>query len=408
MRNYLAQQSEITVVVGIGPGHGHQKAAVTGMLRLQELGFKGKFAVIFEGDNKYARNKFEFLAKSYPEIKWKAHSEEKAPSNDLGATFACDDHYQRKTAEGFAKHYRTKDFIKLGPTGWMKGAQQIYAHDSNHELPEDVATDGILECGSGASSMPPEGISREVKTLVKGQSKGNWQLISIYGLHDWPAQSGRKDSSKPEVVGLSGKDELGLLLEGLLARGSGGPAVVCVVGELPEIPSEIKESKRFKKVFDSAFLSLPAFRLSKGEVALVHLSKVDEKDFHHLVRNADLFVAEGANSLSFAKKSGTPFLIGGRQILQPGRGDEHFLDQENFKKASTALTAALDSHAGSSVTQEAHASPSREQRLEDLSAYLDKCLEGQLKSFYEQGAERFLSRPDKVFEAVHRVASPSD
>ncbi len=398
---YLTAQPSVTVIVGIGPGHGHQKAALTGMQRLNELGFKGRFSIIVENDNKFARDKFKFLVKSY-DLKWKLYDERQCPSNQLGLTFACDDHFKRSSAQGFADHYKTSQFVRLGPTGWVKGAHEVFTHGLNVQLASKVAQEGILECN--AFTATSDGLRRDVNTLIKGKESGKWQLVLVHGLHDWPSQVSRTPSTPAESVGLSGKDELDILLTALLKRASSKPVAVCVVGQQPTISASIQKASSFKKsIFVSSVLGIPGFhgsnglasrRLSTGDVGLVHLPQVAEKDFQQLIGHADLIVAEGANSLSAAKKNGTPFLVGGRQTSHGG-ANNYFLAQEVFLKASRALSTALP--ISPSKTNE------RGQRTAALSDYLSECLEGQFSAFYAGGKEQFLDCPDKLFEALRQV-----
>lgn len=399
VHDYLTHQKEITVLVGIANGFGFQASAVTGMRRLQELGFKGRFAVLVEGDNKFARQKFEFLAKSYQKtIKFNIYNAKNPPpANELGMTFACDDYDKWDTADRFAKECNTKNFIHLSTTGWKGGHQQVYANGRLQEFSPEVLENGILECGSGDAASHEGEVSRQVKSIIKAKEKKGMKVVVKYELHDWPSNVRDRESASPEKIGLRGEEELSLLVESLLQHQQ-EPILLCVVGKLPDLPKNLIGSPRFGKVFDPAFLGKPA----RGDVKLLHLKHVDNLSFDYLEQHCDLAIGEGAKFLASAKKFGTPFLVGGRNYLQKLPIDEAFMENSDFANASTALTAAIDPPE-TQGTRAAPPPPSREQRLKDLSTYYEKCLSGKLRSFYDDWSEAFLSLPCKTFEGVRMV-----
>lgn len=388
IRNYLATQKAIKVAVFGGGGYGHQRAAVTGMQRLIELGFNGEFLLITEGNN--VKSRLDFLLKSNPQIKVRhvdQSSEEKLP---LGYCFALD--FPMFTPPH--QTYNVEHFVLLAPTDWIGPMIAIdSAQNGDFALMEqerEILDKGILEansCDPGNGS-----IGGSVSKLISGRDVGQFQMISVYGLYDWPNTDQGKISPIPEIVGLTPEQEIDVLVKGLLTRSPSCKSIV--VSILSDVDIHISKSSSRVKVVRRLEDFDPS-TLKNGDIVLLKCARLPPHEFNAVVRNSDLFVAEGSNSISFAKREGIPFIIGGRQYSC----SDGLPNNPAYTAASRALTFAIPDR----LTYEEIQKYPIEQRSTDLGRFVSDCLEGRNSASYSSCQRNFTSRTDKVFASLMMV-----
>lgn len=419
IKKILGAQKYIVVVVENGSGYGHQKAAATGMQRLVELGFQGVFLVRVAGGSESIRNRLDFLLQSSPEIKFHHTKRKHDEKLNLGFCFASD-------GPRFDSHkkYNVNHFISLAPTDWTGTQEKIFSDQIkwSSELVNTIES-GILEAESCAQALPPP---ESICNLITGRELGYYKIISIYGLRDWPTTPQAKISTLPQVIGLAPDQELDILIKSLLTRDvSNAPVVIPIIADTMIDVREVSNRVKIVQNIDN----FDAKSLENGEIVIVMCGKLPPHSFNAIVRNSDLFIAEGSNSISLAKREGIPFLVGGRQY--PRR--DGLKDNSAYAAASKSLTYALpenftffdrrsmnEMNSKSSrdaemfslqlrvKAQETAKKFSLAQRTKNLSHFIGNCLDGHLHSDYQACQSDFLSRSDKVFASLASVCAAQE
>jgi hypothetical protein len=420
IRAFLSKQTEIKVLVGQGDGHGHQQAALTGMGRLLELGFTGKFLVNCRGDSADIQRRFDFLAESYPQLQIEHLKGKKftKAQTALGFCFASDTlNYSDNTLH---KTYGVDHFVSLNPTDWVMPSNVVHPYESKNTSIYYLLEEGILESTlpTRANERTDASIDRCINQLVSGKQDGRWNLVPIYGLHDWPAKAEQRISDSPTVVedpkilGLTPRQELGILAESLTGRDAQcKPVVLPILSQIdPQIASELAGLDRVKIV--DGLSELAALEPQAGDVVFVRMPTLPVHQFQQLVAEADLFVGEGCNSICFAKNRGIPFLHGGRDWSEDS-SQERPPKNDLFNNANTALQSAFtesvprdNPHAAKAI--EKTNLLTQQKRAEDVRAFMEDGLAGRLAGFYREASDKFNRRPDRVFAALMYVLAKEE
>jgi hypothetical protein len=420
IRAFLGKQIEIKVLVGRGDGHGHQQAAVTGMGRVLELGFTGKFLVNCMGDSDNIQRRFDFLAESYPQlqIEHKKRKEFTKAQAALGFCFADDIlNYSDNTLH---KTYGVDHFVSLNPTDWVMPSNVVHPYESKNTDIYYLLEEGILESTlpTRANERTDANIERCINQLVSGKQEGRWNLVPIYGLHDWPAKAEQRISRSPtevedpKILGLTASQELRILAESLTGRDAHHkPVVLPILSQIDaQIVSELAGLDRVKIVHD--YTELAALEPQAGDVVFVRMPSLPVHQFQQLVGEADIFVGEGCNSICFAKSRGIPFLHGGRDWSEDS-SKERPPKNDMFNNANTALQSAFtesvprdNPHAAKAI-EKTDLLP-QQKRAEDVRAFMDNGLAGRLAPFYKEASDNFNRRPDRVFAALMYVLATKE
>ena len=409
---YLRSLREIKVIVTKGGGFGRQHAAVTGMRRLRELGFGGKFLVWCASDGENVKERLQFLARPHPnlDIDCVSYRQLIAHKTELGLCFAGD--LMRQSSFALDKTYNVDHFVLLNPTDWpgmpwIGIANEIDARNRYVNTASQILAEGILECRSHPVADDTAHRADVVESLIAGRREKFWHLIPVYGLCDWPARARQTMLRQPTQIGLTAAQELAVLAQALSSRdGQAKPVIVPVLDQIaPEALLELEKTPRVKVVHDIAGLTASA--IEPGAVLFFDMPALTPDQFDKLVMQADLYVAEGANSISFAKKEGIPYVRGGRAYLDAFSDQsipESIPEGAAYRNAGIALQHAFVEN----IPDEPDLIGGRlkaslltlEKRGDYLRKLIDLCLAGKTGDFYRTASTKFKARPDKIYAAV--------
>jgi hypothetical protein len=409
---YLRSQQAIKVIVNKGGGFGHQHAAVTGMRRLRELGFGGTFLVSCASEGENVKERLQFLARPHPNlhIDYLSYRDVIAQKTELGFCFAGD--LMRQSSFALDKTYNVDHFVLLNPTDWpgmpwMGIANEIDGRNRYLNTVSKILAEGVLDCRSHPVADETAHRAAVVEGLIAGRREKYWHLVPIYGLRDWPTRARQSMLRRPTQIGLTAAQELAVLALALSGRDPAArPVIVPVLDRIaPDVLQELEKYPRVKVVRDVAGLAVSA--RESGAVIFFDMPVLTPDQFDKLVMQADLYVAEGANSVSFAKKEGIPFVRGGRAYLDALSDQsmpESIPEGAAYRNAGIALQHAFVEN----IPDEPDLIGGRlkaslltlEKRGDYVRKLVELCLAGKTGDFYRTASGKFKARPDKIYAAV--------
>ncbi len=415
--DFLGSQETIRVFMGEAPGNGHQAASVTVMRRLRELGFAGRFEVVYQPGVRAKLSKllpgFNPFAGSHQTLDGlgavliPSQTFLRSPRTRVRLAITGADDYENPGASGMSADY----FLVLQPQDWSEEATLQAGDEERIELPELTELGYVYRVARPAdvpSFVKEEmahdrALAAKVPGLVKVLSRKDHHLLPAYGL------------------GFKGVKKLDRLVKALgLARPAlGGKGVVIPVissldeEEVAKLKARLAEPRGRRSFFgwlartqrrtgggeDSSGVRVLSERdlelsgaldgLGEGEVLVVLIGPVTQSVFEFLFSQATLpATVAGKNAMNLMRLLGKPFLNTVGDHPAPEGSSLAPEDAVLIRDAHDALRGRL----GSS--------------LEDLAAFLAKSLdpESALSRFYKSLSP--LDAPiskDKLAQGLLRV-----
>lgn len=414
MSNYLSESKRYTsigeiecirVVVRSGRGFGHQRAAITLMQKLRELGFKGTFDI--QCENMLIRSKLiemiPGLESSAPlieginmlselgAIKLSSLPDdyEKNPNFSLLpvdlAVCAGDDLTlltQRKARELF----NAQSYMGLEPTDWHQG--HCFVADQDGILMELLSA-SEMRLSSRASyqqqdvaSVQKSQTEKRILDIVRNKNI-NSQLV--YGLYPKLIEDLENGGIK-QTGNLDEAIEMQRIVDANLALGKKTckPVILLLPQDIALDHSFIRKVVRGnnKVVFvDLTKTSLNLKKYTDGQVIVAFTGHLQQAVFDHLMLQGTTLppVIEGCNSKELCESAGRPFIHGSGQ-------------HDGLRQYSVSSHGKQELHTKASLCLE-RGSP---EYLPQLIQYMEESLKSddELRSYHAERRLQFHNRPD--------------
>lgn len=414
MSNYLSESKRYTsigeiecirVVVRSGRGFGHQRAAITLMQKLRELGFKGTFDI--QCENMHARSKLmkmiPGLESSAPLIKGISmlsklgaielsslpDDYEQNPSFSLSpvdlAVCAGDD-WTLFTGGKARELFNAQSYMGLEPTDWHQG--HCFVVDQNGILME-LPSASKMRLSSRASyqqqdiaSVQKSQTEKRILDIVRNKNV-NSQLV--YGLYPESIENIETGGMKPSG-NLDEAIEMQRIVDANLALGKKTckPVILLLPQDIALDPSFISKVVRGnnKVVFvDLTKTSLNLEKYTADQVIVAFTGHLQQAVFDHLMLQGTTLppVIEGCNSKELCESAGRPFIHGSGQ-------------HDGLRQYSVSSHGKQELHTKASLCLE-QGSP---EHLPQLIQYMEESLisDDELLSYHAERRLQFHNRPD--------------
>ena len=384
----ITEMNLIRVIVKNGRGFGHQRAAITLMQKLREMGFKGTFDV--QCSSRDVKDRVESMIKGVSKLKISLFSlyektnvfKEKA---DL-AVCAADDVTALTEKDTIAKIYNSQSYIGLQPTNWDQGS--CFTVDQSGVI-TTLPSASEMRLSSVASyqqtninSIKTSDIEKKVLEIVNDSSI-NSQLV--YGLY--PEKKINKENGRLEISGnLDEVTEMKLIVDAnlKLSQRTGKTAILL-------LPQEIALDLTFKEKVKGIntnvhFIDLTKDKIDKslytaGDVVIAYTGVLQQVVFDYLMLEGTTLppVIEGCNSTETVNSSGRPFIHGSSINI-------------NLQTYPVTLNKKQDLHKQASLCLE----QGKKECLPQLIQYMEEALNlnAELFTYHEQRRDAFLERPE--------------
>lgn len=423
----LSEMQCIRVIVNTGRGFGHQRAAITLMQKLRELGFNGVFDI--HCDDRYGATLFnsktgrmEFntelivsqrLFDMIPELKTAPSSSDgiknvpglgalklsslppryesegvKFSPVDL-AVCAADD-FVMFDLDKKANLFNASAYIGLEPTDWHQG--KYYVVDQ-YEIVTDLPKASQLRLSSKASYEYPK-LSSIDQTEVNNRilkiatnCQVNTQLV--YGLY--PEKVADMEAGGMTSSGnLDESTELQRIVDANRALGLkvGKPAILLLPQDIA-LRANLQTKVSFIDL-SKKDINLQAYK--PGEVVIAYTGRLQHALFDYLMLHSTLPpVIEGCNSRELCESAARPFIHGSGKY-------------DNLKQYTLGLQNMQSLHTQASLCLE-QGDP---RYLPQLVQYMEKSLlsDKELCAYHEQRRAQFYSRPDACELALKTLGIP--
>lgn len=416
----ISRLKEIRIVVNEGRGQGHQRAAITLMEKLRELGFSGVFDVRYHelrGTHSYAGQTGRVLESLIPGFHPQDLASDKEDllikkNNRLGnirinrlpagkfnlsrvdlAMSAGDDHPKE---EKYSK-FNSDKYIGLQPTDWdmdsfveergkgrqnLQGGMRLSSKKQCELVPQDQITPTVTE--------------RRVLDVV---CNGGFNSQLVYGLH--PTMGRTQESG-----------------EGFVYSGNADPVSICErlvqahkETEFSEqkpvvllLPQDITAQGELFLRLDDKFENIHFVDLTKGEklldpakysndaVIIAYTGGLQKDVFDRILLKDTTFppVVEGCNARELCESAGRPFIHASDpkdKLRQYEVDSQHAEMQALHTKASSCLETGKGDY------------------VADLGKYMAASLnpKSKLYGYHAQRKEKFLERPDACIAAMEQL-----
>jgi hypothetical protein len=377
----LAAMTTIRVVVSPGRGNGHQRAALTLMLRLRELGFNGAFDVVCKdhlGGNQYDPATDSYFTVNTPDISERVRNMlpnyNTAPEDSAGfknipefgsiritslphdystiMQFIKVDLVVRAAADteldyrADATVFNGTSFISLQPTDWYQGRSYVVDQDGVIFELASAKQSRLATKNSTCTATADIKLTAVEERILTYLQTNNFNTQLVYGLY--PSSKYNIETRKMETSGnLDEALEVRRIVEANqhLSKITGKPTLLL-------LPQEVAQDPQFKSSIRSScdathFVDFTnhncLFNVSSYDpesVIIAYTGALQQQFFDYLMLQGTTLppVIEGCNSREICENAGKPF-IHGSGINDPLRKYAVGLkfQQELHSKASKCL-----------------------------------------------------------------------
>ena len=421
----IGEMDLIRVLVNAGRGFGHQRAAITLMQKLREMGFKGVFDI--QCDDRLGANlRSAKTGKMYineeplvsrqligmiPEFESSRPSKEGVgvvaglgmikisslphnygargdlglPEADLAVCAAEDASVIKEDAK--AKIFNAISYIGLEPTDWYQGS--CFATDQDGVVIPLLPASKTRLSSIAASQLPDISsiaLSTAEQRIIDIISDAEINSQLVYGLYpercfDIESQGGTKESGNlDEAV------EMRRIVEAnfLLSEKTGKPSILLLPQKVvldDDFISKVKGGDNHTHFVNLKKGDVNIRQYKAGDVVVAYTGILQQTFFDHLMLRATMLppVIEGCNSREICESVGRPFIHGSGKYDQLKQYDVRSGDKQNL-------------HANASLCLEQGDS----KYVPQLLQYMEESLASNpdLVAYHEQRREAFLARPD--------------
>ena len=419
----ISEMSLIRVVVNTGRGFGHQRAAITLMQKVREMGFKGTFDIQCDdriGANLRSTETGEMYRNEEPLVSRQlismipgfelSESDSKGvkmvaglgevrisslpnnyekinlilPKADL-AVCAADDKVNNYPIETKAKIFNASSYVGLEPTDWYQGSCFVVDQDG---VVTRLPPASEMRLSSAAAYQQPDithiqtSVVEERILGITSDARINSQLV--YGLYP-DITIDLMSQKKKESGHLNEKQEMQRIVEAniALSEKTGKPAIII-------LPQEIELGDDFMGMakggnsnihFVNLTTDLDISGYKAGDVVIAHTGHLQQAVFDHLMLQGTTLppVIEGCNSRELCESAGRPFIHGSKKYEHLKQYDVRLGDKQ---KLHTDASLCLEQGNPTYVTQ--------------LVQYMKESLDSnpELVRYHEQRRGEFFKRPD--------------
>lgn len=400
MKNRLINQSienieEIRIVVLNGRGFGNQKAAITLMQRLRELGFNGTF------DVRYFPGCTERLETLIPEFKASQKHTVNVESKSLGKlnltslsdnkeeyqlpfaliTMVGADDFGDSFLEKKCEEYNTAYYVGAKPTDFHLGNYAVICKDES----KGICLDDCDPRLSVASQSHINNINMTAnETRILALAKDNRVLTQlVYGLY--PRYEREPFSNRQIRTGSLGEEEILkriIKAENEIAKQYNKPLVLLLPQDIPLLFMDLQRKDNDEQIY---FLDLTknlfdVKNYKPGDIIIAHTGKLSAEVFDLILSLDNLLppIIEGCNAREVCESTG-------RAFISPRNIKTYPLALENVQ--SMHLDACLY------LTLESITDQNSTAFTQYISSYLLPD-QNQISAYHMQRKERFLERPN--------------
>jgi len=421
----ISEMVLIRVVVNTGRGFGHQRAAITLMQKLREMGFKGIFDIQCDDrlnanlasieTGKMYRNTEPLVSRQLiimiPEFKSSTPSIEGIrivtglgavkisslpdgyaergnlglPEADLAVCAAEDSSIQKKDMK--AKIFNSVCYIGLEPTDWYQGSCFVTDQDG---IVTTLPPASIMRLSSAAAYQLPD-ISAiqlsETEQRIIGITRNSAGINSqlVYGLY--PEMKRDIESGGMKLSGnLDQATEMLRIIDAnlLLSQKTGKASVLLLPQEIALDANFIRKVKGINGniyFIDLTKVDLDIGSYKAGDVVVAYTGHLQQTFFDHLMLRGTTLppVIEGCNSMEACESAGRPFIHGS------GKYDslkQYEVEAGDKQQLHTYASLCLEKGDPGYVPQ--------------LAQYMEESLASnrELMAYHAQRREAFFKRPD--------------
>jgi len=405
----ISEMQIIRVIVNPGRGFGHQRAAITLMQKLREMGFKGTFDILCD-DGLGRMLTSEETLKPYinrePLVSGKLigmisgfqasklNSEQVSFVPELGAVkisslphdylhnpdlrlskvdlavCAADDRNDSKAILNMRK-FNSELYIGLQPTDWLQGRSFVIDQDG---IATNLQPSSVTRLSSSAANNSKPHFVVVKKDTSKGSEESKEHRSTTTGLKM------KKSGNVDEAI------EMRRIVEAntLLSRKTGKPVIVLVPQKIAldnDFIKKVKEQDNNIHFVDLTQDNIDISQYKTGDVIVAYTGRLNQAFFDYLMLQGTTLpsVIEGCNSQELCESSGKSFIHGSGKFT-------------NLKQYPVMLTAKQKLHTEASLCLE-QGDP---KYLVQLTQYMSESLQSssQLTEYHQQRRENFLDRPD--------------
>jgi hypothetical protein len=434
----LVEMELIRVLVNTGGNFGHQRAAITLMQKLREMGFGGTFDI--QCDDRLGASLFDASARSEiintkPLVSQKLksmipgfehspllpdgtrdipgigkvrlsslpHDYERSSTfsltkADLAVCAAEDSLIMKK--EKRPEIFNSSAYIGLEPTDWYQGYCFVVDEDG---IVTELASAEESRLSSRTSVQPFDLKSIEISPVearaldIAANPAVNSQLV--YGLFSEFSIDMESSDGRMELNGkLDQVTEMQRIVEANLSLSlvSGKPTVLLVPQEIAldsEFIRKVQSGNPNVFFVDLCRGPIDLTKYEPGQVVISYTGRLQQAVFDHLMLEGTTLapVIEGCNSVELCESMGRPFIHGAGKFC-------------GLKRYDVALGDNQELHASASLCLE-QGDP---KYLPNLVQYMKGTLEGnvELHEYHEQRRSAFLSRPEACELAFDALGIP--
>jgi hypothetical protein len=397
----------IRIIINPGRGMGHQKAAITAMHKLREMGFKGFFDIRYEEETSFLAqhgpivDRLKILIPGYeptnidgPNNVWTnaSHADlgainiTRLPAVRRGRPISQVYNLPRSdltiSAGGAGKlsgiaceAYNTEAFISLQPTDWPEQRYVAFEKMAVTLLGDDIRLSAHAETAL-QEWKPATSVESNIQRICEIKSL-NTQLV--YGLY-----SPSEDECDSKILSPTGECKNLISAHRILQKEEKKPVVLFFPQAICQDPNFQNEMNfYFKNIIfldltkqtekDFNFNDLPS-----DAVVIAYTGNLSHQMFNQLMMNKTTYppVIEGCNSRNECEANGKPFLHAGSDRFNIYEIDEKYSDQQRTHiEASVCLR-------------------SKDAEIMPLVGYLRGAKTEPYISYHNQRQKGFLARPD--------------
>jgi len=321
LKTYISSQEVVRVRWSNAPGYGHQTSTVEMMKRLRELGFKGKFQIIYSrlnpGKVGFDPEKTKILLPHF-NIEDSSGFQVFPDGTELIEVKTLNE----KIAEGQMKRVligvtggediphnflHTEFYLKAQPFAWPKPEilEGTGFRPQKYRLSDDVSQ-MIIRQSIPEPEDVGEFLDKELKVSpeLKAKAKG---LKTLYSKTDefeiLPIYDSRKNEGRIAKMAIASMNAQSTKRANPLAK----PVVIPILGRLPSNFELEHENIIIAKVTDD--LKVHLADLKPGQVLILEVGPLPREVFHYVLTHSSLPpLIEGKNAINLMVNAGKPFL----------------------------------------------------------------------------------------------------
>lgn len=435
MFSKITEMGLIRIVVNPGRGFGHQRAAITLMQKLMEMGFEGVFDVLcydkigqrifdFSTGKYYINQKplvssqlikmipdLEHLILNSPESKlvkglgklrisslpndFRNNSSFKLERADLAACAADDSFYDKHLMSKQIQIFNAASYIGLQPTNWS--SQQCFVTNNDGTVVILPSTSETRLSSTAAYQLPDissitlSDTEKKIIPEVVSNFKINSQLV--YGLYSNNKFSQMSEPSSNKY--LNEIVELSMIVKAnsILSNETQKPSILILPQETvylkakDYLPFVINDQLKIVNLKENN-LNISNYRA--GDVVIAYTGHLQQPVFDYLLSATTLPpVIEGCNSMELCESIGIPYLHGSDPLSCPKRYEVELNKKQDLHlEASRCLEKERYENEGHIGGQYKH--------FEQLLQYMRESLipNSDLIEYHKQRKEEFLKRKD--------------